>query len=175
MYVFHRSRSRTSSRSMTLPDCPATKRAGASTIAILFAVYGSAGVVGAMIAAGVIDRFGGPRTTRVSLVLAIFGMSIWSLSGASLVLAGLGLVLWGAGASPAIAAQQARLIAADPNAASATVALNTSLLYAGQAIGTSLGGWTLASGHADRSGMAAVALIVIALLVSMAAERRFSA
>jgi DHA1 family inner membrane transport protein len=102
-------------------------------------------------------------------------MSIWSLSGASLVLAGLGLALWGAGASPAIAAQQARLIAADPNAASATVALNTSLLYAGQAIGTSLGGWTLASGHADRSGLVAVALIVIALFVSIAAERRFSA
>ena len=148
--------------------------AGASTIAILFAVYGFAGVIGAMIAASVIDRFGGPRTTRVSLALAIFGMSIWSLSGASLVLAGLGLVLWGAGASPAIAAQQARLIAADPNAA-ATVALNTSLLYAGQAIGTSLGGWTLASGHADRSGLVAVALIVIALFVSIAAERRFSA
>jgi DHA1 family inner membrane transport protein len=149
--------------------------AGAATIAMLFAVYGFAGVVGAMIAASVIDRFGGPRTTRVSLVLAIFGMSIWSLSGASLAVAGFGLALWGAGASPGIAAQQARLIAADPNAASATVALNTSLLYAGQAIGTALGGWTLAGGHADRSGILAVALIVTALLVSMAAERRFSA
>jgi predicted MFS family arabinose efflux permease len=59
--------------------------------------------------------------------------------------------------------------------AAATVALNTSLLYAGQAIGTSLGGWTLASGHADRSGLVAVTLIVIALFVSIAAERRFSA
>jgi MFS transporter, DHA1 family, inner membrane transport protein len=149
--------------------------AGASTIAILFAVYGFAGVIGAMIAASVIDRFGGPRTTRASLVLAVFGIAVWSLSGASLGLAGLGLVLWGAGASPGIAAQQARLIAADPNAASATVALNTSLLYAGQAIGTSLGGWTLASGHPDRSGIVAVTLIVVALFVSVAAERRFSA
>jgi MFS transporter, DHA1 family, inner membrane transport protein len=149
--------------------------AGASTIAMLFAVYGFAGVIGAMIAASVIDRFGAPQTTCVSLVLAISGMSIWSLSGASLALAGFGLVLWGAGASPAIAAQQARLIAADPNAASATVALNTSLLYAGQAIGTSLGGWTLASAHPDRSGIVAVTLIVIALSVSIAAERRFSA
>jgi predicted MFS family arabinose efflux permease len=128
-----------------------------------------------MIAAGVIDRFGGPSTARVSLALAIFGMTIWSLSGASLLLAGLGLVLWGAGSSPAIAAQQARLIAADPNAASATVALNTSLLYAGQAIGTSLGGWALSSGHADRSGTIAVTLIALALLVSIAAQRRFSA
>jgi predicted MFS family arabinose efflux permease len=142
---------------------------------VLFAVYGCAGVIGAMIAASVIDRFGGPSTARVSLVLAIFGMSIWSLSGASLVLAGLGLALWGAGSSPAIAAQQARLITADPNAASATVALNTSLLYAGQAIGTTLGGWALSSGHADRSGIIAVALIVTALFVSIATQRRFSA
>jgi predicted MFS family arabinose efflux permease len=91
------------------------------------------------------------------------------------LLAGLGLAIWGAGASPAIAAQQARLIAADPMAASATVALNTSLLYAGQAIGTALGGWTLSIGRADWSGMIAVALIVIALVASIAAERRFSA
>jgi DHA1 family inner membrane transport protein len=149
--------------------------AGPSTIAILFAVYGVAGVIGASLAAGAIDRLGGPRTSSVSLVVAILGMLTWSLSGASVLLAGVGLAIWGAGASPAIAAQQARLIAADPMAASATVALNTSLLYAGQAIGTALGGWTLSIGRADWSGMIAVALIVIALVASIAAERRFSA
>lgn len=146
--------------------------ASASTIAILFAVYGLAGVVGAMIAAAAIDRLGGPRTTSVSLVLAIIGLSIWSLSGPSVLLAAIGLAVWGSGASPAIAAQQARLIAADPMAASATVALNTSLLYAGQAIGTTLGGWILSSGHAERSGIAAVTLVALALLASVAAERR---
>ena len=149
--------------------------AGASTIAILFAVYGLAGVVSSTIAAAAIDRLGGPRTARVFLVLVILGLLVWSLSGASVLLAGLGLAIWGAGGGPAVAAQQARLIAADPNAASATVALNTSLLYAGQAIGTALGGWTLSSGHANRSGIVAVTLIAIALFASMAAERRFSA
>jgi predicted MFS family arabinose efflux permease len=149
--------------------------ASASTIAILFAVYGLAGVVSGTIAAAAIDRLGGPRTTGVSLVLAILGLSIWSLSGPSVLLAGIGLAVWGSGASPAIAAQQARLIAADPRAASATVALNTSLLYAGQAIGTTLGGWILSSGHAQRSGIAAVALVALALVASVAAERRFSA
>ncbi len=149
--------------------------ADASTIAISFAVYGLAGVVSSMIAAAAIDRLGGPGTTRVSLVFVIIGLLIWSLGGASVLLAGVGLAIWGAGAGPSVAAQQARLIAADPNAASATVALNTSLLYAGQAIGTSLGGWTLSSGHADRSGVIAVTLIAIALLVSIVTQRRFSA
>ena len=149
--------------------------AGASTIAILFAVYGFAGVVSSTIAAAAIDRLGAPRTTRVFLVFVILGLLIWSLSGASVLLAGLGLLIWGAGGGPAVAAQQARLIAADPNAASATVALNTSLLYAGQAIGTALGGWALATGNAQRSGVIAVTLIAIALVASIAAERRLSA
>jgi predicted MFS family arabinose efflux permease len=121
--------------------------AGTSTIAILFALYGFAGVVGSVIAAIVIDRMGGPRTIGVPLVLVIIA---WSLGGASVLLAGLGLLIWGSGAGPVVAAQQARLIAANPKAAAATVALNTSVLYAGQAIGTVLGGWTLSSEHADR-------------------------
>jgi len=146
--------------------------ADASTIAILLAVYGFAGVVGASIAAGAIDRLGGPRTTRISLVFVMIGLGVWSLSGASVLLAGLGLAIWGSGSSPAIAAQQARLIAADPMAASATVALNTSLLYAGQALGTTLGGWTLSSGHGNWSGIVAVALVATAFFASIAAERQ---
>jgi DHA1 family inner membrane transport protein len=118
---------------------------------------------------------GAPRTTRVSLVFVIVGLLVWSLSGASLLLAGLGLLVWGAGGGPSVASQQARLIAADPNAASATVALNTSLLYAGQAIGTALGAWALSSGREELSGAMAVMLIVTALVASIAAERRFSA
>ena len=149
--------------------------ASASTIAILFAVYGLTGVVSSAIAANAIDRLGGPRTTRVALVIVILGLFVWSLSGASVLLAAVGLAIWGTGGSPAVAAQQARLIAADPVAASATVALNTSLLYAGQALGTSLGGWTISNGYANWSGVVAVTLIAIALTVSIAAERRFAA
>jgi MFS transporter, DHA1 family, inner membrane transport protein len=149
--------------------------ASPSTIAMLFAVYGFAGVAGSAIAATTIDRLGGPRTTRGSLMVVMLGLLTWSLSGASVLLAALALAVWGSGSGPAIAAQQARLIAADPMAASATVALNTSLLYAGQAIGTALGGWTLANGHANWSGVLAVALIALAVLASVVAERRHSA
>jgi MFS transporter, DHA1 family, inner membrane transport protein len=148
--------------------------AGASTIAILFAVYGCAGILSSLIAAAAIDRLGGPQTTRVSLVIVILGLLTWLLSGASVLLAALGLVIWGFGAGPSVAAQQARLIASDPMAASATVALNTSLLYAGQAVGTALGGWTFSSGHAGWSGAVAITLVAIALLASIVAQRRFS-
>ena len=142
---------------------------------MLFAVYGFAGVVGSTIAAAGIDRLGGPGTTRVSLVFVMLGLFIWSLSGASVLLAALGLAIWGSGGGPAVAAQQARLIAADPMASSATVALNTSLLYAGQAIGTMLGGWTLSSGHPSWTGILAITLMAVALAVSITVQRRFGA
>jgi DHA1 family inner membrane transport protein len=157
------------------PHLKSETTASPSTIAILFAVYGFAGVIGSMTAAAAIDRLGAPRMTSLCLVLVIVGLSLWWVSGASIALAAVGLFVWGSGAGPAIAAQQARLIAADPGAASATVALNTSLLYAGQAIGTVLGGWTLSSGHADRSGQLAVALVALAVIASIVANRRFSA
>jgi predicted MFS family arabinose efflux permease len=149
--------------------------ASASAIAILFGVYGCAGVVSSTIAARAIDRWGAPRTTRLSLVVVMIGLFAWSLSGASVLLAAVGLAIWGIGGGPAVATQQARLIAADPLAASATVALNTSLLYAGQAVGTALGGWTISTGHEDWSGAVAIALIAIALFASIIAERRLSA
>jgi len=63
-----------------------------STIAILFAVYGFAGVIGSTIAAAAIDRLGGPRTTRVSLVFVMLGLLVWSLSGTSVLLAGLSIM-----------------------------------------------------------------------------------
>ena len=157
------------------PQLKHATSASASTIAVLFAVYGIAGVFGSLAAAAAIDRLGAPRTASLCLVLVILGLCVWSMSGASVAWAAVGLLIWGCGSGPAIAAQQARLIAANPNAASATVALNTSLLYAGQAIGTALGGWTLSSGQADRSGQLAVTLVVVALIASITAKQRFSA
>jgi len=111
----------------------------------------------------------------MALVVVMIGLLAWSLSGASVLLAAVGLAIWGIGGGPAVATQQARLIAADPMAASATVALNTSLLYAGQAVGTALGGWTISTGHESWSGGVAIALIAIALFASIIAERRLSA
>jgi predicted MFS family arabinose efflux permease len=143
-------------------------------IAILFAVYGLAGVIGAAISAAVIGKLGAPRSASYALIAVIVGLACWSGSGASLAVAAVGLFLWGAGGGPAISAQQARLIAADPAASSASVAMNTSVLYAGQALGAALGGQLLASGHLAGLGFIGVALVCVALATSLLVQRRFA-
>ena len=139
--------------------------------------YGIAGVISSTVAASAIDTLGAPRTTRVALVFVIFGLAILVAERrvhAARRARTRHLGNWAAGPR-SLPSRRASPIAADPNAASATVALNSSLLYAGQAIGTALGGWTLSNGHADKSGWLAVALIAIALVASIAAQRQFCA
>lgn len=147
--------------------------AGPQQIAILLAVYGLSGVVGSAIAARVIDRYGASATASFAIGIVIAGIGIWAMSGTSLALATLGLVVWGCSGGPAISGQQGRFIAADPAVASASVALNTSVLYAGQAIGTAIGGGLIAGNHAGWAGLASVGLVVAALLASLMARRRF--
>jgi predicted MFS family arabinose efflux permease len=55
------------------------------------------------------------------------------------------------------------------------VALNTSSIYVGQAVGTSLGGRMLLEGHGNLVGIVAVSLLLGALLCSLSVEWRFRA
>jgi MFS transporter, DHA1 family, inner membrane transport protein len=129
-------------------------------------LFGFAGVLGSMASTAVIDRLGAPKTATIGLAVVLIGLALWSVSGASVVLAGIGLTIWGSGGSPVVSAQQARVIAADANSASASVALNSSVLYAGQAIGTSIGGQLTARAEHVLIGVAGITLILIALVVS---------
>jgi DHA1 family inner membrane transport protein len=77
------------------------------------------------------------------------------------------LFVWGIGMSPAIAAQQARLIEANPVAASASTSLNTSIVYLGQAAGTFAGGEMLVRQHATFSAALAIGMLTLALALSL--------
>jgi MFS transporter, DHA1 family, inner membrane transport protein len=57
--------------------------------------------------------------------------------------------------------QQARLVGAAPDLASATVALNTSSIYVGHAIGSGLGGLLLAHDHPLAMGYAAIGFLLL--------------
>lgn len=142
-------------------------------IAALFAVYGIAGVVGAMISAKAIDRLGAPMTASIWLSAVLLGLLLWTLGSMSLILCAVALFIWGSGVGPANSAQQARLIAADPAVASASVALNTSVIYLGQALGTSLGAQFLASDYSNLTGIVSVAFLVLALGTSLLVHRWF--
>ena len=100
---------------------------------------------------------------RVSLL-------IWPL-GTSLVLAALVSVPWALGCFASNSAQQARLVGIAPALAAASIALNTSAMYAGQAIGAASGGWLIASGGMDPLHWAGLAGLLLAMAVSALATR----
>jgi predicted MFS family arabinose efflux permease len=61
--------------------------------------------------------------------------------------------------------QQVRLVAAAPPLASATVALNTSVLYIGQAVGSAVGGLLFAREFLHTLGFVAVGFVVAAMIL----------
>lgn len=113
-------------------------------IAGLLAVFGAFGVAGNAWISLRIGAVGPDRAVFRSLALMLAGMSAWAVARAVPPLAWPALLasiaLWGLGCFAANSAQQARLVALAPPLASASIALNTSSIYAGQAIGAALGG-----------------------------------
>jgi predicted MFS family arabinose efflux permease len=79
--------------------------------------------------------------------------------------------IWGFGAFAANSLQQARLMAIAPPLASASIALNTSGIYVGQAVGGALGGAMVAAGYLGSLSWAGVAFLVAGIACSMTAAR----
>lgn len=116
----------------------------ASGVAALLALFGAFGIVGNAWISRRIGALGPDRAVFRSLALMLAGMSTWAVARAVPALTWPALLasiaLWGLGCFAANSAQQARLVALAPPLASASIALNTSSIYAGQAIGAALGG-----------------------------------
>jgi predicted MFS family arabinose efflux permease len=145
---------------------------GASTtsLSVLLLLYGVFGFMGNAFVARHIDRIGPSRSVMVSLTLMACGLALWPLGHSTLWLA-LAFIPWGLGGFSANSAQQARLLQLAPNLASASIALNSSAIYAGQAIGAGLGGWLLM--HQGLSALPGYALlgVLLAMGVSWQASR----
>jgi predicted MFS family arabinose efflux permease len=84
------------------------------------------------------------------------------------------VVPWALGTFATNSAQQARLSAAAPAVAPALLALNTSAIYAGQALGAAGGGAIVAAGGFAPLADVALAWMGLALLVSTLLARRAS-
>lgn len=82
------------------------------------------------------------------------------------------VAVWGLGFASTNSMQQARLVAAAPPLASASVALNTSVLYIGQAIGSAIGGVFYAHDLLYGAGYVAMGFVALALLTVMQSRSR---
>lgn len=115
------------------------------TLSLALTLFGFAGVLGNLWATRRIAAAGAASNVTISL---------WAMAAGMLLLAALGqtwpgfiagAVAWGAGVFANNSSQQARLVGAAPALAGASIALNTSMIYLGQAIGTSVGGAIIAA------------------------------
>lgn len=100
--------------------------------------YGAMGFVGNALLTRHIERVGASRAVFMALLSIASGMLLtpWTTHWIAM---GLALLPWGLGVFASNSAQQARLVNQAPWLASASVALNTSAIYAGQALGATVG------------------------------------
>ena len=114
-----------------------------SIVSALLAVFGVVGVAGNAACGRLIDRFGSSLVVMAAILTMAFGHILWALTPGSLLALVAALIFWGAGCFAVNSAQQARLVGLSPPHAPVSIALNTSAIYLGQAVGTAAAGSTL--------------------------------
>ena len=147
--------------------------ASAESVSFLFMWFGAFGLLGNVLLTRYIGRWGPARCVNTGLLLMSLALLAWPWAGSVGVMAAV-IVPWGLGVFSSNSAQQARLSASSPAYAPALLALNTSAIYAGQAIGAATGGATLAaSGYGSLQPMALLYLgLAIALSLGLAWHMR---
>ena len=139
-------------------------------LSLLFGWFGACGLLGNVLLSKNIDRLGAAKAVNVGLLLMSVSLLCWSL-GSTVWLALLVLTPWGLGMFATNSAQQARLIHISPALASGSVALNTSAIYLGQAIGAAGGGWLIQHDAMMQLHWFGGVGVLLALLMSLLAAR----
>ncbi|MGB3866036.1 MAG: MFS transporter [Xanthobacteraceae bacterium] len=145
--------------------------ASPTAIALAFALYGVFGFVGNVLATRLVDRWGGYRASLLFVFVLLAGLVIWSLGAGIFAVMAVGVSVWGVGFASTNSMQQVRLVGAAPPFAGASVSLNSSVLYIGQAIGSAVGGMLFARDMLHATGYVGVAFVVAALLVVLMTRR----
>ena len=130
--------------------------ADATTLSVMWALFGACGLIGNMVVSRFIDRVGAGRMVLITTVLAWLAVV---------------LVPWGLGCFATNSAQQARLVGLAPALAPGSVALNSSGIYTGQAVGAALGGWLLAHDAAAWMSWVGFGVMLVAIALSTAIDR----
>jgi predicted MFS family arabinose efflux permease len=141
--------------------------AGPGAIGLVFALYGVFGFIGIAVATRIVDSWGAYKTSLLFTVLMLTGLTGWAMSAGTYPLMAGSVAIWGLGFASTNSMQQARLVAAAPALASASVALNTSVLYIGQAIGSAIGGVLYARDLLYGAGYVSMGFVALALLAVM--------
>ena len=147
--------------------------ADAAGVSLLFLWFGLFGLAGNLLLGRWVDRLGPAVCVNLTLVLVLVSLLAWPLAGGVMTMA-LVMIPWGLGCFAANSAQQARLGTSAPQYAPALLALNTSAMYLGQAIGAAGGGAMLAAGGFGTLHWPAAAWVLGAIVLSVWLARRMA-
>lgn len=139
-------------------------------LSALLAWFGVFGFVGNVWVSRHIDRLGAARSVGMAIACMVLSMAAWPM-GQTPLLAALVMIPWALGCFASNSAQQARLLEIAPALATASIAMNTSAMYAGQALGAAGGGWLIIRGHMAYLSYAGTVVLLSALLTSGIASR----
>lgn len=140
---------------------------GGGAMSLLFLWFGAFGLAGNVGMSRWIDRIGASRGALLMMGGMALSLLLWPLGRAGLWQQALVMVPWAIGCFAANSAQQARLVHIAPALAPATVALNTSAMYAGQAMGAGLGGVMIAQGQLLRLHEVGLVVMLAAMALSV--------
>ncbi len=144
-----------------------------NVISVIFLCFGIAGVTGNVIGTRFMDRVGPMRVGIASMSCMLAAIVLWPLSRGSLPVTVVLVLLWGLGCFAINGSQQARLVSMVPQMASASVSLNSSAIYLGQAAGAFIGGLIVSTqGTVNLSYFGALPMAA-AILVSLHASSLF--
>jgi predicted MFS family arabinose efflux permease len=138
--------------------------------------FGLASAIGTRLGGTAADRWGGRPTVMLggSLVLLTYlALSLSPMLGPDRAIPVLlaAIFLWGFSSWGLMTAQQARLVALAPDAASVSLSLNSSAIYLGSATGAAAGALVTSSGAVSQLSWVAAGFSLSALLVVLASGR----
>jgi len=139
-------------------------------ISLMFAWFGALALSGNLLLNRVVDKMGAAPAVTITLSLMIVSLIIWPL-GTSLPLLSLVLVPWALSGFATNSGQQARLGGMSPRLAPALMALNTSAIYLGHAMGASGGAWVLTQHGYGQMHWLGLAWMMVAWGLSWWAQR----
>lgn len=145
--------------------------ASAGSVSFLFLWFGAFGLLGNLLLSLSIDRWGAARCVHFTLAMMAVSLAAWPLAGNAVAMAVV-LVPWALGCFASNSAQQARLSDAAGAFAPALLALNTSAIYLGQAVGAGSGGVLLTAGGFATLSWAALGWMALAIAISVWVARR---
>jgi predicted MFS family arabinose efflux permease len=149
--------------------------AGPDAVGLVFSFYGIFGFIGVAVASRIVDSWGPYKTSLLFTSLLLAGVTGWAVSAGSYSLMAASVAIWGLGFASTNSMQQVRLVIAAPALAPASVSLNTSVLYIGQAVGSAIGGVLFARDLLYAAGYASMSFVVLALMMVILSGRLRSA